>query len=401
MDMKKKLEDAYLPDKGARREKVLLALSGSLDSMVAAYLLKLQKFDLIAVTVNVGWESFLGDPKDVLSCHIGEKNQDAIKQFCDQLGIPLHVVKSSGEFQEDVVEEWIAARLVARNNHACWHCHDLRMKILYQKMKDLGAQHLATGHYAKIFKNDIQGTAFVNSSNDEEFDQSHLLSRLPSEILKVLLLPLSDLQKKEVIKLGENFGVGSLDKKLKPFQCFPWNEALETYLKSKVPSRYLDGGSIVDDEERTLASHEGIFHYTLGAPVVVNDLSSEPKNFLGNIVISDKTIKVKPETFFMRSEVLINTCHLSDETSWDEPFKGFLRVKGQFYECWVQPKTLQSAMVSWEEKVMLLEGDILFIYRKKGKNSKVYISGKVRYLAAPPVVLEGDESVKIDHTRDF
>jgi tRNA-specific 2-thiouridylase len=113
------------------------------------------------------------------------------------------VVKGSDEFKEEVVDSWMSARLSGVKSNHCLSCHELRMRLLYQKMLDLDAQGMATGHMAKIFKNAVNNTVYVHSSNDEEHDQSSLLSRLPHEVLNKLILPLSDLQQKEIEKLRQ------------------------------------------------------------------------------------------------------------------------------------------------------------------------------------------------------
>lgn len=113
MDMKKKLEDTYMPDKDARKKRVVVGLSGSINSLVTAYLLKLQKFDLIGVTVALGWDEFEGNSDNVLSCHLNSAGLENIRQFCHQLGIPHFVVKGSDEFKEEVVERWMASRVTA------------------------------------------------------------------------------------------------------------------------------------------------------------------------------------------------------------------------------------------------------------------------------------------------
>mgnify|MGYP006194351617 FL=1 len=205
--MKKKLENAYNPDKQARKEKILLGLSGGVDSFVTAYLLKIQKYDLIAVTISNSWDEVTLDQAKYLSCYLNPGRLEKIKDFCQKMNIPLQVVKSSAEFRESVIEPWMAEKALGKNSNPCWNCHELRMNLLYEKMKESGATKIATGHYAKLFHHEAHNTVFVHTSNDEVHDQSGLLSRLSHDVLKSLVLPLSDLTRKEVLKLAENFGV--------------------------------------------------------------------------------------------------------------------------------------------------------------------------------------------------
>ncbi|WP_408096241.1 hypothetical protein ACJVC5_14470 [Peredibacter sp. HCB2-198] len=404
MDMKKKLEEAYIPDKQSQKEKVIIGLSGGIDSYVTAYLLKIQKYDLIAVTVINDWEDWKGDSSQILSCHINPKKLDEIKEFCQKLSIPLQVVKASGEFKNEIIDEWMASRLSGTLARPCWNCHELRMRVLHQKMKEANVKHLATGHFAKLFHQDATGKVFVHTSNDEENDQSALLSRLPQEILKDLILPLSDLTQKEVLKLAENFGVVEVPKTLKMHQCLSWKEEMTPIFTSLIPERLRKEGEIMTaDGSSTIGNHFGVFHHTLGESFEYRNVGKTTKGYIGEYTSGNALIKVEEESYFLRDKILLTNCEFSAETIWTEPQKGCLVVSpDKVYECWVHPKTLSSAYIELTKPEFLIEGDLLSVIKKKGKNSKVFLTGKVQYLPRDPEVVEGEESVpKVDYSRDF
>lgn len=404
MDMKKKLEEAYIPDKQTRKEKVMIGLSGGIDAYVTAYLLKIQKYDLLAVTIQNDWEDWKGDSSSILSCHIDNKKLDSIKEFCQKLNIPLQVIKASAEFKNDVIEDWMAKKLIGKMSRPCWSCHELRMRLLHQKMKEANVKNLVTGHYAKLFHQDGEGSVYVHTSNDEENDQSSLLSRLPQDILRSLILPLSDLTKKEVIKLAENFGLIEETKTLKIHQCLSWSEEMSPVFEALVPAKLRKEGEIVTgDGQQNLGAHTGVFHRSYGEAVDYRNMGKPVKGFFANYSVQEKNIIIEEENFFEREKILLTNCHYSGETSWSEPQKGFLVVSPEkTYECWVHPKTLSSAYIELTRPEFLLEGDILTVVKKKGKNSKLYLTGKVQFLPRDPVVLEGEDSVpKVDYSRDF
>ncbi len=399
MDMKKQLDEAYNPDRNARREKILVALSGGICSYISAYLLKLQKFDLVGVTVITGWDQSPVPGSELFSCHIDAPRLEEIKEFCHRLGVPHYVVRASSEFQEQVVEQWIGARLTGTHHSPCWSCHDLRLRVLVEKMRELEIDKLATGHFAKILP-ESTGAYFVHSSNDEENDHSDLLSRLPSHILGSLYLPLADLTKKEVLKLAENFGLPVTGDQVKVHQCLPWREEFLPYLEKTVPAKFLGGGNLwFQDEEREEGTHDGVVLHSYGD---VLSTTAGGRAVLAGYKMNEKKLILRPEAYLYRNRVLLRQCKVSEGTPLTEPGRGVLCVEGQEIECWYHPKCLDSVFVEWEEELRIPEGTILALYKKKGKNAKVFLTGKVRYLPKIRPPEEGEQSVpKADYARDF
>jgi tRNA-specific 2-thiouridylase len=396
MDQKKQL-NAYLPEKGSRGEKIVVGLSGGIDAYVAAYLLKIQKYDLIGVTVLTGWDQFQGDQSGILSCQVNDVKLTQIRDFCHNLNIPHFTVSATEEFSDDVVEEWVASRITGSISHACWNCHDLRMKLLSLKTKQLGVSALATGHYAKVLHGDETEMAVVSSSNDEVHDQSSLLARLPQPILRTLNLPLSDLQKKEVLKLAENFGLDATLKKLHMFECFPWTDLTMKALRQRVPKRVLQGG-IVFKREEELGEHEGIINYEYGSLVRQRDSHNPEGAFLSRYSMPQRRMFVENEEFFHRETILLTHCLAPDERLLIEPLKGAIKfADGSFKECWVYPKALGAVSVEWEGTQKLSEGEVLSVYKKKGKNSRVLLSGTVNFLPMQAKRKEGDAHAHADH----
>lgn len=395
MDMKKKLDDTYNPDKQARKEKVVIALSGGLDSYVMAYLLKIQKYDLIAVTVQNTWEEYSGDPEKVLSCHITPAKIDAIKEFTNKLGIPLHIIKSSGEFKEFVLDGWVSDKISGRYSKACLNCSDLRLHLIHSKMLEVGAKKMATGHYAKLFQHESHHSVFVHTSNDEEHDQSALLSRLPHEILSALVLPLSDLTKKEVLKLGENFGLTGEDKKLTMFNCFPDVPEIISFLEKKIPKKYQQEGEITSsDGLLNYGTHQGVFRHTLGEEIEFKESGKIQKALVGNYIWNERKILAVEKDFFMRDKVLLRNCHVSEEVTFVEPVKGYLQLRENFIECWIYPKSLSAFYLELSEKVRLVNGEVVTVLKKKGRNSKVYFTGDVHLLPLVESSEDGENNVQ-------
>lgn len=404
MDMKKKLDNAYNPDKQGQKEKIVIGLSGGIDSYVTAYLLKIQKYELIGVTVANNWDDFTGDGSKIFSCHTDQNKLEEMKEFCHKIGIPLHIIKASNEFKESVVEPWLADKAMGKFPKPCWNCHELRMKLIYEKMVEVGAKHIATGHFAKLFHHESHGTVFVHTSNDELHDQSALLSRVPHEILNSLILPLSDLSKKEVLKLAENFGLTEDNKKIPIHQCLKWNEELAALVAKKMPKKYLKEGEISSsDGMESFGQHEGVQSHTLGEEIEYRDSGKPKKAIFGHFSFSEKKMVMYDPSFFIRDKFLLTKCHISEEVSFIEPVKGYVIFsQDEMIECWIHPKPLSSVFVELLEKHKLLNGQILGVVKKKGKNSKLFLTGEVQMLPPDPEIPEGEQSVpKVNYCLDF
>ncbi len=403
MDMKKKLEETYIPDKTGRKEKVLVGISGP-DSLVTAYLLKIQKYDLVAVTIIPQWDEFGGDAGKSFSCHHSLAEIEGLRDFCHKLSIPFHAIKLTSEFRDRVIEPWVSDKLVGKKPWPCWSCHELRLKALFDKMNELGATQLATGHFAKLFRNEGHGTVYVHSSNDEDFDQSALLSRLPHNILAALILPLSDLTKKEVAKLAENFGIGGRSGTVEIHHCLHSTPELGELIAKISPTRFKKGGSITSlDGSDSYGDHEGVFRYEFGDPFTGRETPNKKPLLIGPYAYLEKRISLVDEEYFMKDKVLVVKAKISEEVSVLEPFTGFAKFLGnRWVECYVMPKTLDAFSLELGERVMVIPGEIVSVYRRKGKNSKLFFSGEGQYVPDPPTSLEGESRVpKTDFAIDY
>lgn len=383
------------------QNKVVLGLSGGIDSMVTATLLKIQKYEVFAVTVVNEWEELSNDSQKTFSCGMSQEKIKAIKSFCDKQHIPLHILKATEEFKEKVIDPWISDKITGQRARACWDCHDLRMKLLHKKMEDLGAGHIATGHYAKVFRNAANGTAFIHSSNDELHDQSSALSRCSNKILSNLLLPLSDLTKKEVLKLAENFGLVSSDKKLSFNECFKPTPELIQILDKKIPSKLKKPGEIVKVDGTSAGNHDGIYRHSFGEPIEFKDYKID--GVFGQTLFFERRIKLVPESNFETKRFLLVRCIYSEEVSLLEPLKGYILYHNDKYaECHIYPKSLGSVYVELSENIKIYPKDIVTLLKKRGKNAKIIGTGEVQFFQKKNLVQEGAESVpKVDFSRDF
>jgi tRNA U34 2-thiouridine synthase MnmA/TrmU len=168
-----------------------------------------------------------------------------------------------------------------------------------------------------------------------------------------------------------------------------------------VSKRYLKIGEVVGVEKA--GDHLGIQHYGYGEVFPLPNQKANDPLYLTKFSMPEKKIYVSKGNYFLQKKIFLRECNYSEETSFSEPIKGVLKIgESEFEDCWIYPKNLSCAVVELEAPHAILEGDIVTILKKKGKNSKVYLTGKVKYIVEDkPIIEQGIERVKADYANDF
>lgn len=225
--------------------KILVALSGGVDSAVTAALLQKKKHQLIGIHLQM---------------QPGNSEEDSAREVATKLGIPFYVLNFEKVFQREVIDYFLKSYAKGITPNPCVICNPkIKFGELLKKMKELKCKKIATGHYARV-KNGklLRGV-------DREKDQSYFLSRLTSEKLKQIIFPLGDLQKSEVKKLAKKFGFSSQEKKKESASaCFLGKKDVREFLIENLPKKFLKPGEIKTLEGKVVGKHLGLPLYTIG-----------------------------------------------------------------------------------------------------------------------------------------
>ena len=246
----------------SKPQKVVLGMSGGVDSSVAAKLLKDQGYEVLGVTLKV-WEE--EDETSVSKrwqergcCKVG-----IAKHVAELLDISHQVIDTRESFQQGVIDDFIGGYLQGTTPNPCVRCNE-RVKFggLFQVAEQLGAEYIATGHYATIKKNEA-GTSFLARGRDTKKDQSYFLYRIPPKWLSKMLFPLGAMEKPQVWAEAEAMGLPVDELKESQEICFVTQGDYREFLKEHAPQA-ANPGNFVDAEGHKLGQHEGVAFYTPG-----------------------------------------------------------------------------------------------------------------------------------------
>lgn len=242
----------------------MVAMSGGVDSSVAAALLQLQGYEVIGMSIQTFDNSKEDKDRFDSCCSISDMN-DA-RRVCDSLGVPFFVINGVDAFESRVIDTFVSEYLQARTPNPCVLCNNyIKFDYLMERALELGADFVATGHYAKVMFDEDSGRYSVLRAVDEQKDQSYYLFGLSQEQLKRTLFPLGDLRKIQVRKLATELGLLRVAKKPDSQEiCFVGSEGYAKFIEKKVgPGVFVPGNFVLPGGE-IAGQHQGVHHFTLG-----------------------------------------------------------------------------------------------------------------------------------------
>ncbi|MDO8489286.1 MAG: tRNA 2-thiouridine(34) synthase MnmA [Candidatus Omnitrophota bacterium] len=294
---------------------VAVAMSGGVDSSVAAALLKKQGHEVVGLTMCFNLAE--KDGKKPSCC--GLTGIEDARRVCQKLGVRHYVINLDKDFSRDVIQNFYQEYLNGRTPNPCVRCNQfIKFGILLKKALNLGAKFLATGHYARIVKTE-QGY-LLKKACDLKKDQSYFLYRLRQEELKHLIFPLGNFTKFKVRQMAADFGLSVAEKQDSQEICFLPEGKPGDLIKSKGLNN-VKPGDLVDKDGNILGVHQGIPFYTVGQRQGLGIAKGYPL-YVTQINAKDNQIVVGQRQDAYGSEFIVKEVHFLNK-----PFKKKIEIK--------------------------------------------------------------------------
>ena len=229
-------------------------MSGGVDSSVAAALLLEEGYDVIGLFMQ-NWE----EEDDSGVCTAVSDYED-VKRVCNKLKIPYYTVNFAKIYWDKVFKYFLEEYEKGRTPNPDVLCNrEIKFGPFLEYAKELGADYIATGHYAKVER--VDGKTYLKKAMDTNKDQTYFLNQLSQKQLEMVLFPLGDICKPKVREIAEKYGLSTAEKKDSTGICFIGERHFREFLKNYIPCKR---GDIVDKDGKKVGEHEGVMYYTLG-----------------------------------------------------------------------------------------------------------------------------------------
>ncbi len=328
-------------------KKVVIGMSGGVDSSVAAYLLKQQGYDVIGVTMQVWQEDEEYEAAEGGCCSLSAV-EDA-RRVAYKLDIPFYVMNFKDIFKKNVIDYFIDEYMEGRTPNPCVACNKfIKFDALLKKAMELGADYVATGHYAVVEKHD--GRYILRKAEDDRKDQTYALYNFTQFQLEHTLMPCGTYKKDKIREIAKEIGLLVHNKKDSEEICFIPDNDHGGYIKKQVPHKVKEG-NFVDKKGNILGRHKGIVYYTIGQrkglgiafgiPMYVTDINPlKNEVVLGSESDIFKTELIAKDINFIPFDSLQGTMEIQSK----------VRYSGKPSKAWITPLENGRVKVKFENK---------------------------------------------------
>lgn len=236
------------------KERVVVGMSGGVDSAVAAALLKEQGFDVVGLYMS-NWKE-----EDVNGCCTGEQDWSDVKYICDKIGIPYYSIDFSEQYMNNVFKLFVEEYKKGRTPNPDVLCNrEVKFGPFADFARELGAKYIATGHYCRIRHDGDRH--YLLRAKDENKDQTYFLNQVSEFQIRDVMFPLGDMLKPDVRECARRLNIPVAEKKDSTGICFIGERNFRHFLSQYIPMRE---GDIVTQDGKVVGRHNGVYYYTLG-----------------------------------------------------------------------------------------------------------------------------------------
>ncbi len=308
------------------KKRVVIGMSGGVDSSVAAYLLQKQGYEVIGVFMKI-WQDERDDyVENEGGCCSLSASEDA-RRVCDKLGMPFYVLNFKEVFKKKVIDYFVEEYFYGRTPNPCIACNKyIKFDALLEKAKALEAEYVATGHYARISYDEKFKRYTLKKSDAMAKDQTYVLYNLSQEQLKHTLMPLGEYSSKDQIReIARELGLVVANKPDSQEICFVTDNDYGRFLTEK-QGESIKPGFFVDTKGNRLGTHKGIVHYTVGQRKGLGIAFGKPM-FVVEIIPESNIVVLGDETEVFHKELIASEVNLILYEKLDSPIKVTAKIR--------------------------------------------------------------------------